>query len=351
MKGMENATSCKRVRIAFVGLGERGRTALRLMLPVEGATVVALCDLSEPCVAAARQLLVEQSPQMEGVRCFHGAEAYREVCRLEDVDLVYVCSDWRSHPLIAVEAMRQGKDVAIEVPAATTLEDIRLLMQTATTTQRRCLLLENACFERQLEDAVAAIRRGDIGEVVHAEGNYYHCLDDRWSRWRLEVNRHRRGDLYPTHELGPICQALDIGRTDFFETLVCMDTAAFSGSFIYKECMDAEASDFQNGDHTTTLIRTRRGRTVLLRHDVMTEQPYDRRLLFIGTKGRIELQDTGRPSHEEMTLEMNRRLVASLTGGESFGITLSDLATWCAVIPLSEESIRRGFAPVAFPDF
>ena len=335
----------QRVRVAFVGLGERGRAALRLMLPVEGAEVVALCDVCAASVEAARALL----PEGSAVHCLSGADAYKAACRLPEVDLVYICSDWTSHPIIAVEAMQQGKHVAIEVPAATTMEAIQALVRTATETRRQCLLLENACFERQLQDAIVAIRRGDIGELVHAEGNYYHCLDDRWTAWRLEANRRHRGDLYPTHELGPICQAMDIGRSDDLQTLVCMDSAAFTGPQIYKERTQEEAPDFQNGDHTTTVMRTRHGRAILLRHDVLTQQPYDRRLLFIGTRGRIELCDTGRPSHEEMTLEMNRRLIAALTGGQPFGISVQDLALWCTVIPLSEESIRRGFAPVEFP--
>ena len=337
----------QRIGVAFVGLGERGRSTLRLMLPVEGAEIAVLCDLSASNVAAARQLL----PEGVSPVCLDGPEAYRQACRQEQVDLVYICTDWTSHPQIALEAMRQGKDVAIEVPAATTMEEIRELLQTAAASHRRCFLLENACFERQLEEAIAAIRRGEIGELVHAEGNYYHCLDDRRATWRLEMNRQHRGDLYPTHELGPICQAMDIGRSDFLETLVCMDSVALTGPDIYRVRTQHEAPDFQNGDHTTTLIRTRRGRTILLRHDVMTDQPYDRRLLFIGTRGRIELHDTGRPSHDEMSLEMNRRLIAALTTGESFGINIQDLATWCSIIPLSEESIRRGFSPVSIPDF
>ena len=339
-------TDKKHVRVAFVGLGERGRAILQLMLPVEGAEVVALCDLRAQNVEAARQLMSEGSKAV----CLHGADAYREVCRMEEMQLVYVCTDWISHPIVAVEAMRKGKDVAIEVPAATTMEEVQLLLTTAEATQRHCFLLENACFEQQTMDAIDAIRRGEIGEVVHAEGNYYHSLEDRWAMWRLEMNRQRRGDLYPTHELGPICQALDIGRSDFFETLVCMDTAAFTGPRIYKERTGNDAPDFQNGDHTTTLIRTRKGKTILLRHDVMTEQPYDRRLLFVGTRGRIELHDTGRPSHQEMTLAMNRRLIAALTTGQPFGIEVQDLATWCSVIPLSQESIAKGFAPITITD-
>jgi len=334
------------IRIAFIGLGERGRKALQLMLPVEGAAVAALCDLSQANVEDAWQFVADRD-----LLLCDGRDAYKQVCHAEGIDLVYICSDWASHTPIAVEAMRGGKDVAIEVPAATTKSEILKLLTTAHETHRQCFMLENACFEQQFLDALTAIRRGDIGELVHAEGSYYHHLDDRWNPWRLDINRQRRGDLYPTHELGPICMAMDIGRSDRLQTLVSMDSAPVTGPHIYKEHMHRAAPDFLNGDHTTTLLRTERGRTILLKHDVMTHQPYERQLTFLGTKGRITLNDTGRPSHEEMTLAMNRHLIESLRTGTPLSISVADMATWCAVIPLSYESIERHFAPVAFPDF
>lgn len=334
------------VRIAVVGLGDRGRTALRLLGSIPEAVITCLCDLSEANMQAARQLAGTAACETSS-----GADAYLAACHADNVDLVYICTDWMSHVTIAVEAMLSGKDVAVEVPAATTLEDINLLLQTVRTTGRCCFLLENVCFEQQVIDAIAAIRNGDIGEVVHAEGSYYHCLGDRWAPWRLELNRQQRGDLYPTHEIGPICQALDIGRTDNLQTLVCMDSAALTGPKAYETVMHTSAPDFQNGDHTTTLIRTTRGRTILLKHNVLTEQPYERQLTFIGTRGRITLNDTGRPSHEQMSLAMNRRLIHCMKTGDPWDITPEDLATWCAVVPLSRLSIERGFAPVSFPTF
>ena len=342
----------KTIRIAFIGLGERGRKALQLMQPVEGACVAALCDLSADNVQAALELLAatEGSAPRQPL-CADGPASFHAVCQAEGVDLVYICSDWNSHVPIALEALRSGKDVAIEVPAATTMTGIRQLLTTTHETHRRCFMLENACFEQQFLDALAAIRRGDIGELVHAEGSYYHHLDDRWNPWRLDINRRRRGDLYPTHELGPICMAMDIGRSDRLQILVSMDTAAVTGPHIYKEHVREAAPDFLNGDHTTTLLRTARGRTILLKHDVMTRQPYERQLTFIGTEGRITLNDTGRPSHDEMTLAMNRHLIESLRTEEPFAISVADLATWCAAIPLSSESIEKGFAPVPYPDF
>ena len=342
------------IRIAFIGLGERGRTALQLMLPVTGARVVALCDAQSANVEAAAGLCASGT-----VRCYSGPEAFREVCRCMDIDLVYICSDWASHAVIALEAMRCGKHAAVEVPAATTLDELWQLVRTSRETDRHCFLLENCCYDPALQQAISDIRAGSLGEPVHAEGSYYHHLGDRWSAWRLEMNRRQRGDLYPTHELAPLCMALGIGpsfaiegqQPDRLQTLVCMDSAPFSGAAVYEQQTGHRVTDFQNGDHTVTLIRTARGRTILLKHDVLTEQPYQRLFSVIGTRDAVTITDNGACSHAELTTRMNERLIHQLIHHQPLDWDVTDLAAWCAVIPLTRLSIERGFMPVEFPDF
>lgn len=356
------------VRVGIVGLGERGLTALRLLALLNEARVTALCDLSATAVATARQLLrgssvsVGQATAEEfGPLCFDGADAHKRLCHSAQVDLVYICSDWTSHAPIAIEAMRAGKHVAVEVPAAINMEDLWQLVLTAEQTRRHCVLLENCLYDSDIVAAVERVHAGEIGQVVHAEGAYYHCLEKRWTDWRLDINSRQCGDLYPTHELGPICMALDINRGDRLQTLVAMDSFAHTGAYIFKVRARELEGAFRNGDHTTTLIRTARGATILLRHDVMTPQPYDRSIHLIGTQGDIragvesadaEIVCTSFQSvHDPMTYEMNRRLIHSLACGLPTDTDVYDLATWCAVIPLSQQSIEQGFMPVAFPDF
>lgn len=335
----------KSIRVAFVGLGDRGRTALRLMTAMSEVEVAALCDTVEANVQAAK---VYAQPT---TYCSAGAESYKIVCQHPDVDLVYICSDWASHARIAIAALEAGKHVAVEVPAGLTLDELKALVATARRVQKVCFMLENCCFDKQLIKAIDDIRQGAIGEIVHAEGSYYHELADRWTPWRLEMNRHLKGDLYPTHEIGPICKALNIGTNDRLATLVSMDSAAVAGPQAYQRSMQVQATDFNNGDHTTTLIRTQRGCTILLKHDVQTKQPYERRLTFIGTKGRITLDDAGKASHEEMSVAMNRHLVDVLLHGCKPQVSLEEMATWCSIIPLSSLSIERGYAPVEVPEF
>ncbi|MCR4994947.1 MAG: Gfo/Idh/MocA family oxidoreductase [Bacteroidales bacterium] len=346
------------VRVGVVGLGARGLTAVRLLQLVEGCRIAAVCDSDSVAVNHS----VEAFGWRTGSpRLFSGNEGWKDLCACEDVDLVYICTDWLSHTPVALTAMLAGKHVAIEVPAALTLDDLWALVLTSERTRRHCSLLENCCYDTEWQRVLGRIRRGEIGEVVHAEGRYYHHLGDRWSTWRLDLNRRYRGDLYPTHELGPMCQAMDINGTDRLQTLVSMDTAAFSGPKFYSEMTGREVPDFANGDHTTTILRSARGKTILLQHDVMTKQPYSRSLHFVGTRGDLTTSsDNGQDSelicssfrsvHDPMSFEMNRRLITCLRQGTPLDIDVYDLATWCAVIPLSRLSLEQGEV-VTMPDF
>ena len=317
------------VRVGFVGLGERGMKAVRRFSTIEHARVTALCDTDEERMRELSRLPFAQTPKL--------LKNFEDLCLSDDVDLVYVCTDWASHVPIALCAMNNGKHVAIEVPAATTLADCWTLVDTAERTRRHCTMLENCCYASHHLKTLAATRRGRMGTIVHVEGAYIHPMGDRWTPWRTEANRQLRGDLYPTHGMGPACQLLGIHRSDWITSLVSMDTRAF------------QQPDFLNGDHTTTLMRTRLGKTILLQHNVVDPHEYTRRYHVVGTKQSTESRDS--TPHDVMSLRMDRRLVHCLHHGLPLDIDVYDLAEWCAVSELSRLSIENGNVPVAFPDF
>ena len=78
---------------------------------------------------------------------------------------------------------------------------------------------------------------------------------------------------------------MDIHRGDRFTTLVAMDTESFFGKDFVEKKTGKECKDFRNGDHTTTLMRTAKGKVVEIQHNVMTPQPYNRLFKLTGTKG------------------------------------------------------------------
>lgn len=384
------------IRVAFVGLGYRGLAAIERFCNIEGAQVAALCDASATQVEKALQIIDKYSQPKP--QAYLGEHGYEELCKDSGADVVYICTDWQSHVPIAVAAMQGGKHAAVEVPAATTLDEIHLLVKTAQQTGRHCMMLENCVYDFFELSTLAMARAGLFGEIVHVEGGYAHPIGEKWTPWRLEINRQWRGDVYPTHGLGPLCQLLDLHRSDRMKTLVAMDTAAFTGPGVYEKHMGEAAPDFQNGDQTTTLIRTERGKTMLLQHNVMTPRPYSRLYQIVGTEGYAQkypepllqfsepkLRELGIACNEEvlpasvrdellkrflpdyveqllpiarqldprggMAYFMDWRLIHCLRNSEPLDMDVYDMAEWCCISELSRRSIENGSTPVAVPDF
>ena len=386
------------VRIAVVGLGDRGNGAVRRLTYVPGCTIVAVCDVEPDRVAAASEHIVERGFAKPDE--YVGEKAYLDLVKADNIDLVYICTDWVHHVPIALAAMEGGKHAAIEVPSATNLQECWALVNMSEKTRKHCAILENCCYDFFEMSALALAQSGVFGEIVHAEGAYIHNLDPYWEgywhNWRLDFNQKYRGDVYATHGLGPVCQALNIHRGDRMKTLVSMDTDAFTGKKMTGD------PNFANGDQTSTLIRTEKGKTILIQHDVMTPRVYDRMYQLVGTDGyagkypveqillRSDNADvavnaeeiTGHeplpqsivdalyekypvalltPELKALALEvgghggmdfiMDYRLVYCLNNGLPLDEDVYDLAEWSCIGELSRISIEHGNVPVEFPDF
>lgn len=376
------------VRVGFVGLGQRGLEAVKRWCHIDRTEIVAVCDLSADRVAAANGLLRDHGRPT--ARAFASAEA---LCACQGVDLVYVCTDWATHFPIACCALECGHHVAVEVPAVMTVSEAWQLVDLAERQQLHCMMLENCCYD-YFEMATAAMARsGLLGTVLHGEGGYCHELGEKWEPWRLRYNAAHRGDVYPTHGLGPVCMAMNINRGDRLRTLVSIDTMAsaeVADRYARMAGNDGRpqdaASGFANGAVTTTLMRTDRGHTIQLSHDVQTPRPYSRGYRLVGTQGFADkypveqlwmegrevaqtdiavvvdcwLPDDVRrmravaaqyDNRGGISYVMDSRLVGCLLDGRPLDMDVYDMAAWCSVVELSERSVSEGFAPVRVPDF
>lgn len=391
------------VRVGFVGLGMRGPGAVKRFTYLEGVEIKALCDLLPDRVTNAQKILTGRGwPEAAE---YSGEDGWKALCERDDIDLVYICTGWQSHVEMAVYAMRHGKHVAIEVPAATSVKECWELVDVAEQTQRHCMMLENCVYDFFEMTTLNMAQQGLFGEVLHAEGGYIHNLGEFWDRyqgnWRLAFNQEHKGDVYATHGLGPICQVMDIHRGDRMTRLVSMETVSINGAAVAKKLMDADT--FANGDHTVTMIQTARGRSILLQHNVYTPRPYSREYQITGTKGfankypseGFAFNDTdpekfGLADHEDlsghnfvsqetkkmlmekyrhpitaeieararevgghggMDFIMDYRLVYCLRNGLPLDQDVYDAAEWSCIGDLSAASIENGNMPVEFPDF
>ncbi len=387
------------VRIGFIGMGGRGRGALERFTYQEGVKIVAVCDLVPENIAKSQQILAERGfPAAEG---YCGEEEWKKVCERDDIDLIYCCTDWVMHTPIGVYAMEHGKHVASEVPAALTVDECWQLVNTVEKTRRHFMMLENCCYDFFELATLNMAQKGLFGEIIHVEGAYIHDLRDLlfddttsyYKMWRLEYNAKHDGNPYPTHGLGPICQALDIHRGDKMEYLVSMSTDQFSltPAAIKKHGPDSEFAkrEYKKGDMNTTVVRTAKGKTILVQHNVSSPQPYSRIHLISGTKGFAQkwpcevlafdslghgaLDEAQREKilaeyehpiskfygekarqvggHGGMDFIMDARLIYCLRNGLPLDQDVYDAAEWCSLVELTEISVNNGSRPVQVPDF
>jgi predicted dehydrogenase len=382
------------VRIGCVGVGARGSGLLGNLLSIEGVEIKAICDIVPERVQAAQQRVLARQ-QAEPVGYAKHETDFENLCARDDIDLVYIATPWEWHVPMAVSAMKHGKHAAVEVPAAVTLEECWQLVDTAEQTRRHCMMLENCCYGEVELLVLSMVRQGVFGELTHGEAGYLHEARDYLLRdssavdWRRRFLQRLNGNLYPTHGLGPVAQYMGIHGEDKFDLLVSMSSLERAMSR-RRETLPADdprrGERFACGDVNTSLIKTARGRTIMVQYSIAMPRPYSRINLISGTGGtfcdyppRIHLdghgedwetdltryhEQYGHPlwkklseqaresgGHGGMDFVMNWRLIQCLRHGLPLDMTVYDAAAWSSVFPLSIASVAAGSAPVAFPDF
>lgn len=382
------------VRIGFIGVGNRGGAALRRYVHMEGVEIKAICDLKEELVKRGQSYL--QNNNLPPATEYVGEEAWKEVCERDDIDLIYVCTDWLSHTPMAVYAMEKGKHVAIEVPAAVTIEECWQLVNTAEKTRKHCMMLENCCYDFFELTTLNMAQQGVFGELVHGEGAYIHDLRSQLKNlegWRVKFYETYTGNPYPTHGLGPICQTMNIHRGDKMDFLVSVSSDQFGISSYLKELYGEESPEsrikYTLGDMNTTIIRTVKGKTIMVQHDVTSPRPYSRLHTLCGTKGYAQKYPTPLiaiepDSHQFLTKEkfdnlmkeyehpfikeigekakkvgghggmdyiMDYRLIYCLRNGLPLDMDVYDAAEWSCLVELTKISTTNGGHPVKIPDF
>jgi len=387
------------VRVGVIGLGQRGPDAVDRLSYIEGVEVKALCDKYSDRVDKAQNILTKKG--LPAAKAYSGEEGWKALCESNDIDLVYVTTPWHLHTPISVYAMKNGKHAASEVPAAKTIDECWELVETSEKTRKHMMMLENCCYDFFELLTLNMARNGLFGELVHAEGAYIHDLTKDYlfnkkgyaDMWRLKENMTRNGSLYPTHGLGPIAQCMNINRGDKFDYLISMSSNDFTMGSMANELAAKDeffkpyANKNYRGNMNTTVIKTNFGKTLMVQHDVSTIRPYSRIHLVSGTKGaaqkwpapeRIALghgwmkPEELKQAQEKYTLPivkhigeiaknvgghggmdfiMDWRLIDCLRNGLPLDQDVYDAASWSAVGPLSEASLKKRSSSVDVPDF
>ncbi len=373
------------VHIGFIGVGVRGQRAVERMVNIEHAEVVALCDFVEDNLEISSAIAAKYGKEITAT--YLGEAGWQELCNRDDIDLVYISTDWLSHADIAIYAMEHGKHVALEVPAAMSVKDCWRLVDTAERTKRHCMMLENCCYDEFELATLNMVQQGLFGELVHAEASYIHDLRQRislndnghrlWKNWQVEYMATHIGNFYPTHGLGPVALALGIHRGDRMKSIVSVSSKAIG-----------QADEFR-GTMNSSIITTEKGHTILLQHGIALPRPYSRSFLLSGTNGYIQkypapyaafapntsevlsceqctalTEEYRHPfvtKYKERGVEicgtrwidylMDSRLIYCLHNGLPLDMDIYDAAEWSSLVELTEQSALAGGTPVEIPDF
>ena len=396
VKAIPVAKPMEKVRIGYVGVGGMGTAHVENLLKIKGAEIVAVCDIVEAHAARAQEMIVKagfKKPEL-----YTKSETdFKRLCQRDDIDLVYTATPWEWHVPVCLEAMKNGKHAATEVPAAYTIDNCWSLIETSEKTGKYCMMMENCNYDKIEMMILNMVKKNMFGELLHAECGYLHDLRgvkhdlEGEGLWRRAHSMKRNGDLYPTHGLGPIMQCFDINRGNYFDYLVSFGTKT-RGLHLYAEKRfgpdSTQAKEkFVLSDVVTTVLKTMTGETIILSHDTSSPRPYSRNILVQGTKGlvrkypesKIYIEQEGKQDAWEKTDEYMKlyehpvwkeleeqskgaghggmdfiedyRLVNALLKGVQPDMDVYDAAVVSAVCELSERSINQKSTPQKFPDF
>lgn len=385
-----------KIRLAFVGYGQRGQLILDLILKMEDVEITAVCDTFQD----RTQMMVDTVQKETGITPF-STQDYKDIIARGNLDAAIICTSWSAHIPATIAFMEAGIRVGFEVGGCDSVQECWELVQAYRRTGVEIMMLENCCYGKNEMLILNMVKKGIFGEVIHCDGGYLHDLREEIvtgkekRHYRLDNYLHRNCDNYPTHALGPIAKILNINHGNRMVSLCSMASKA-AGINEYMETHNIENKElsgktFAQGDVITTMIKCAHGETITLTLDTTLPHYYTRNFNICGTKVRFddrtqsfffggkdnpdgvwkeawgninevyneynhplwkEYEEVGITSgHGGMDWLVLRAFVESVKNETKPPIDVYDAVAWMVITPLSEASIAKGSMPVEIPDF
>jgi predicted dehydrogenase len=400
---MAAAAQEKPVRVAILGTGNRGGSLMRTSFRYPWIEIAALCDVN-PATAEGAQAMVTKAGRPNPFVASGKLDSYKAVLDRKDIDAVIIATPWQFHVPMALYAMKAGKAVGIEVPAAQTVEECWALLDTQQQTGSPCMMLENWSFRRDNLAVLNMIRQGLLGEIVHCHAAHGNDCVNRipWyferngnARWGGQYLVDKNRDQYPTHSLGPVLSWMNINCGDAFDTILTITSRSLGINHFFSETLGndhpAATRHYAQGDVATSIIKTRNGNTIVLNNDMQLPRPYDSRWMIQGTEGvyseerssiylwrrspkehewepfapyqekydhpwwkpqkRTDGKDQLAAGHGGTDPLMLFQFLSAVRDKRPLPLDLFDSLAMSVVVALSEKSVAANGAPVSFPDF
>ncbi len=399
------AESDKKVRVGFVGVGMRGSGLLEIAMTMPAVEVPAICDINEEYLEK-NLAVVEKARGKRPEGYGRDEEDFERLMDRDDLDAVIIATYWQWHTPMALYAMKTGKYAGVEVPIGITVDELWQLVKTHEETKVPCMMLENWSFRGENLAVLNMIRAGLFGEIIHCHCAHSHDCTDIWwfdkdgmPRWTGQYLLKRNADQYPTHSLGPVLSWMNINCGDAFDMVTSTASRSISINDHFRRKFGPShpmaTQQFKQADVVTSVVKTKKGNTIVINNDMQTPRPYDNRWEIEGTRGlyneqrwsvfidsqvpkgsdqhvweRLEpyhqkyehslYRGLGDPEqrkargvfgHGEPDLLELQEFFKAVQNKTPTPIDIYDSVTMSVIIPLSEESIAKGSMPISCPDF
>jgi predicted dehydrogenase len=160
-----------RINVGAIGVGRISRVHdLPAIRKVDYARIVAVCDLDASRVEQG-QALVNSFYAANG-KSYNGTTGYRDYRALlanKDIDAVVISTPDHQHAVLAVNAVRAGKDVYLQKPASLTISEGRSMADAVKASGRIFQIGSQQRSWKQFHRACELVRNGRIGDVQHVE--------------------------------------------------------------------------------------------------------------------------------------------------------------------------------------
>lgn len=173
------AGSNERIRVGFIGLGNRGSQLLRLFMSNPDCEIAAFCDVYEPYMTRDRSLvepryireLGNQIPQM-GEKFQNPVKKYSDFRKLledKDIDAVVIATPDHWHAIQTIQSIQAGKDVYVEKPLTITIREGRMMVEAQAKSRQVVAVGLNRRGNSVYQKLAREIPAGKIGKVTVAQ--------------------------------------------------------------------------------------------------------------------------------------------------------------------------------------
>jgi len=230
-----------------------------------------------------------------------GEYEYRNMLQRDDLDGVVVATGVQVLARIAVDAMKAGKHVSVEVNGPYSLDDCWAIVEEKERSGKHFMLLEQCCYGDVNLMILNMLKHGLFGEPYYAECSYVHDIKigadgksrlvqaDQSLSWRGRMLAEGHGNAYAAHGLATPMKWMGINDGDRFDHCIAMmcDPREAHAQIVEQFGADSQAAKipFQTGDFLTTLIRTVKGKMIRVDYSLTNTRPYSRYYLLQGMNG------------------------------------------------------------------